>query len=60
MFSGHFSILTPILFSSSDVEDVVAPNQHLPQVASAGPIDELLGVRQLEVHVPVAGDQEPL
>ena len=32
----------------------------LPQVACAGAINELLGVRQLEVHVAVGGDQETL
>ena len=40
-----------------DVEDVVTPDQDLPEVASLSPVNVLLGVGQLEVHVAVCGNQ---
>ena len=49
-----------ILLGGPDVEDVVAPDQHLAQVPGGGAVDELLGVGELQVHVAVRGHQEPL
>ena len=49
-----------ILLGGPDVEDVVAPDQHLAQVPGGGAVDELLGVGELQVHVAVGGHQEPL
>lgn len=40
-----------------DVEDVVTPDQDLPEVTSLSPVNVLLGVGQLEVHVAVCGNQ---
>ena len=40
-----------------DVEDVVTPDQDLPEVASLSPVNVLLGVGQLEVHVAVCSNQ---
>ena len=36
------------------------PHENLPEVAGAVAVDELLSAGQLEVHVPVRGNQEPL
>ena len=49
-----------ILLGGPDVEDVVAPDQHLAQVPGGGAVNELLGVGELQVHVAVSGHQEPL
>ena len=47
-----------VLLRSLDVEDVVTSDQHLPEVPSLGPVNELLCVGQLEVHVAVGGHQK--
>merc|ERR1719234_1833495 len=52
--------LLHVVFCSPDVQHIVATDQHLSQVSSAGAVDELLGVGQLQVHVAVRGDQEAL
>merc|ERR1719193_130067 len=60
---GSSQPLAPLLhvvFCSPDVQHIVASDQNLSQVSSAGAVDELLGVGQLQVHVSVRGDQEAL
>merc|ERR1719150_2557503 len=52
--------LLHVVFCSPDVEHIVAAHQNLSQVSSAGAVDELLSVGQLQVHVPVRGHQESL
>merc|ERR1719193_1070583 len=52
--------LLHVVFCSPDVQHIVAPHQNLSQVSSAGAVDELLGVGQLQVHVSIRGDQEAL
>ena len=47
-----------VLLRSLDVEDVVTSDQHLPEVPSLGPVNELLCVGKLEVHVAVGGHQK--
>merc|ERR1719193_330813 len=61
---SHRAALSPsapllhVVFCSPDVQHIVAPHQHLSQVSSAGAVDELLSVGQLQVHVSIRGDQE--
>ena len=45
---------------TTDVENIVASDQDLAQVAGEGAVNVLLGVGQLEVHVAVDGDQVAL
>ena len=47
-------------FLTSNVENIVASDQDLAQVAGEGAVNVLLGVSQLEVHVAVDGDQVSL
>lgn len=42
---------------SPHVQDVVAPDEHLPEVPGELSVDELLRGRELEVHVGVDGDE---
>ena len=45
---------------TTNVENIVASDQDLAQVAGEGAVNVLLGVGQLEVHVAVDGDQVAL
>lgn len=52
------ALLLLVLLHTTNIHDIVAPNQDLTQVASEFAVNPLLSVGQLQVHVGVNRDQK--
>ncbi len=55
---SHFPIFV-FLFNTSNVKNVITPDENFAQTSGTRSVDKFFGLSELEVHVAVGRDEEP-